>query len=209
MSELPDTACDPELASIYTYISCGSILFSCIAVLASIVFLLVIEMLIWLLRNKNKIIQPIDENISVLNQIVAVDRQELQVRIACASNSEDLYSILDDFPILKDLNLPTECKLRSINTENIDQTFRDLIRERVTLNEIPLRLDNTTGIQQFKDKFLNAIENSIATHVTDIKKRKQLAMHICLHLSRTRSGGDSLFAVQNIFASQQVIMTTS
>lgn len=132
----------------------------------------------------------------------------LQSRVANVKNSNDLFLIFDEFNILHSLKLP----LKKINLNNnlnqlTEQTFRDLVRDKININNELIKVDDNilSSPELFQIYFLNKIKEVISSHLNnDFEKIDTLALYICCHLSRTRSGGDSFFAVKDLFDSPQV-----
>jgi hypothetical protein len=146
---------------------------------------------------------------SVLDQFSMKQKLSLQTRVANAMTADDLLNIFSDYRELEHLRLTTE-KITSDESLNLanEQAFKDLVRERVLINEVsvePMEHD----IKDFRKNFQARIQDTIARHVSDSKLRDLIATHICCHLSRTRAGGDSFFAIQDIFASPQFTITAA
>lgn len=171
---------------------------------------------------------------SILDQMSQTERLRLQSRIANSNCSEDLYSIFDDFSVLHELILDTETEEGSSEahfTARADQAFRDLVRDKVNINDESVSItvehcsrpklfqqffhEKILGIvrQQIKDsrelaksqQHLGTRESSIETETKLDESR--LATHICCHLARTRAGGDTFFSLSEIFNSPQLVIT--
>mmetsp|Transcript_7698 Transcript_7698/g.11421 ORF Transcript_7698/g.11421 Transcript_7698/m.11421 type:complete len:503 (+) Transcript_7698:81-1589(+) len=181
--------------------------------------ILVVAVLSWLLTKKlfkaksGQNLSPFQrENSSsdsVLSQIDSKERWMLQSRVANARTTEDFFSIFNEFELLHKLKLPVS----TITEEPLsmrEQAFRDLVRDKININDIPVVVDvNSSDPKKFQPYFHGIVQNAIAHHAVDKRKRDVLATHICCHLSRTRAGGDSLFAVKDIFDSPQLTITAS
>jgi hypothetical protein len=147
----------------------------------------------------------------------------LQSRVANARTPLDFFSIFDEFDILHKLKLPVRRLLMRpgssgtgpgsdglSTTEDLltltEQTFRDLVRDKININDEPVRVDDAVASspELFQSYFHNRIKEVISDHLTDLERIDTLALYICCHLSRTRAGGDTLFAVRDIFDSPQV-----
>jgi hypothetical protein len=146
---------------------------------------------------------------SILDQISTKEKLLLQSRVANARSQRELFSIFDHFEILHKLKLP----MTMVSAEHVDmkdQIFRDLVREKININDLPVKFDDDSYShpKKFESLFLEKVEDAITYHVRSKTVRRNLAMHICCHLSRTRAGGDSLFAVKDIFDTPQVDSTS-
>jgi hypothetical protein len=146
---------------------------------------------------------------SVLDQFSLKQKLSLQTRVANAMTADDLLNIFSDYRELEHLRLTTEkiTSDESLNQAN-EQAFKDLIRERVLINEVavePMEHDS----KDFRKKFQARIQDTISKHVSDSKLQDLIAKHLCCHLSRTRAGGDSFFAIQDIFATPQFTITAA
>lgn len=146
--------------------------------------------------------------LSVVDQFPLKDRVSLQTRVANATTAHDLLRIFADYKILERLRLPTQ----RISTDELgqanEQAFRDIVRERILINDTPIDPTENTS-KDFKKDFHSKIEDTIAPHVEDTAKRAVISTHLCCHLSRTRAGGDSYFAIQDLFASPQFTFTAA
>jgi hypothetical protein len=145
---------------------------------------------------------------SVVDQFPLKDRVSLQTRVANATTAHDLLRIFADYKILERLRLPTQ----RISTDELgqanEQAFRDLVRERILINDTPVDPAENSS-KDFKKDFHSKIQETIAPHVEDTAKRAVISTHLCCHLSRTRAGGDSYFAIQDLFASPQFTFTAA
>jgi hypothetical protein len=130
----------------------------------------------------------------------------LQSRVANARSPNDFFSIFDEFDILHKLKLPVQ-RLHSDVIQLTEQTFRDLVRDKININDELVRVDDAVARspELFQSYFHNRIKEAISDHLSDLQKIDTLALYICCHLSRTRAGGDTLFAVKDIFDSPQVL----
>ena len=142
---------------------------------------------------------------SILEQVNKKERMLLQSRVANARTARHLFSIFDEFEVLHKLKLPASI-VSADHVDMKDQIFRDLVREKININDTPVKFDDTiySHVKQFKQLFVQRVEQEIAHHVSSKKERHRLALYICCHLCRTRAGGDSLFAVRDIFDTPQV-----
>ena len=142
----------------------------------------------------------------ILDQFPDKERWRLQSLVANARSVTDLLNIFSEFHDLQSLQLPTISDMSSENTSIKEQAFRDLVRERVVVNDTPVEpgTSPSSDPSQFERDFEAHIQNAISKHVPDPLKRKNISMHLCCHLSRTRAGGDSFFAVQDVFICPQV-----
>jgi hypothetical protein len=129
----------------------------------------------------------------------------LQSRVANAKTPSDFFAIFDEFDILHKLKLPVR-RLPSDLAQLTEQTFRDLVRDKININDELVRVDDAvaTSPELFRSYFHNRIKEVISDHLSDLDRIDTLALYICCHLSRTRAGGDTLFAVRDIFDSPQV-----
>lgn len=146
---------------------------------------------------------------SVLDQFPLKQKLSLQTRVANAATADDLLQIFTDYRELERLRLTTDkiTSDESLSQAN-EQAFKDLVRERVLINEVAIEPIEHTA-KDFRKKFQARIQDTIARHVSDVVMRDLIATHICCHLSRTRAGGDSFFAIQDIFASPQFTITAA
>ena len=146
---------------------------------------------------------------SVLDQFPLKQKLSLQTRVANAATANDLLQIFQDYRELERLRLTTDkiTSDESLSQAN-EQAFKDLVRERVLINEVAIEPFEHSG-KDFRKKFQARIQDTIARHVSDLVMRDLIATHICCHLSRTRAGGDSFFAIQDIFASPQFTITAA
>mmetsp|Transcript_4040 Transcript_4040/g.6262 ORF Transcript_4040/g.6262 Transcript_4040/m.6262 type:complete len:341 (-) Transcript_4040:310-1332(-) len=150
-----------------------------------------------------------ETNESVLLLINPKDRQKLRKRVQCATTTEDFFNIFNEFEFLRKLNMPVS-NVSEEPPEAVEQAFRDLVRDKISINNIPIVMGaNSTVPKKFKSYFHGIVKKVISDHAVDKKKRDVLATRICCYLSRTRSGGDSLFAVRDIFDSPQLIIAAS
>ena len=124
-------------------------------------------------------------------------------------HATNLHSIFDRISIFKQLQFP--CGLNKFESDNCaqEQSFRDLIRERIEINNKPVNIDSANiPFRQFKHEFQLVVEDAIRPHVhageEDPNRLSEIAVLICCHLSRTRSGGDSLFAIRDLLPSSLV-----
>jgi hypothetical protein len=127
----------------------------------------------------------------------------LQSRVANAKTTHDFFNIFDDFDILHKLKLPVNSSFSDI-TDSRGQVFRDLVRDKININDVAVDIESLSENKNFEQDFHGLIKSSISQHLTDSSRLDSLAMYICGHLSRTRAGGDTLFAVKDIFDSPQV-----
>ena len=148
-------------------------------------------------------------NSGVLDQFPMKEKLDLQTRVANAVTASDLLQIFVDYKKLGRLRLNTDriTSDESFNQAN-EQAFKDLVRERILINNVPIEPVQHAD-KNFRQKFLTRIEDTISAHVADLKMRQLIAPHICCHLSRTRAGGDSYFAIQDIFATPQFTITAA
>jgi hypothetical protein len=130
----------------------------------------------------------------------------LQSRVANAKTPTDFFLIFDEFDILHKLKLPVQ-RLHSDVTQLTEQAFRDLVRDKININDELVKVDDAVARspELFQSYFHNRIKEAISDHLNDLQKIDTLALYICCHLSRTRAGGDTLFAVKDIFDSPQVL----
>lgn len=180
-----------------------------LTVYASLIFLLIVElwMIRWRFSFRPASVVSSPDNIAsyIQNQMTEEEKMHIKSRISYAFNAVGILSIFKDFSILQNLNLPVDS--RNNDTESIDQAFRDLVREKIIANNVMMKLNSKDNSEPstFKNSFLTIIESLISSHVTDSKLKKEMATHLCVHLSRTHSGGDSFFVVKSIFDSPQVL----
>lgn len=146
---------------------------------------------------------------SVLDQLPLKQKLSLQTRVANAMTAADLLQIFADYRELERLRLSTE-KITSdeLLSQANEQAFKDLVRERVMINEVAIE-PMQHAEKDFRQKFQAHIQETISKHVKDLTMRDLIATHICCHLSRTRAGGDSFFAIQDIFATPQFTITAA
>ena len=180
------------------------------------VFVVVVSILVFMHQSKPKQVKNIvelyptptadDIPSAILDQFPDKQRWRLQTRVANARSASDLLNIFAEFQDLQNLSLPTIIDATTELHVAKEQAFRDLVRERVVVNDTPVEpgTSPSSDPSQFKRDFEAHIQEAIMRHVSDPIRRKNISMHICCHLSRTRAGGDSLFAVQDIFKSPQV-----
>lgn len=129
----------------------------------------------------------------------------LQSRVANAKTPTDFFAIFDEFDILHKLKLPVQRLHTNVN-QLTEQTFRDLVRDKININDELVKVDDAVARspELFRSYFHNRIKEAISDHLNDLEKIDTLALYICCHLSRTRAGGDTFFAVKDIFDSPQV-----
>lgn len=178
----------------------------------SIIALSGLIILIMYKNRRNKIETPQSRSLSsmnmpssILDQVSIKEKLLIQSRVANARSARELFSIFDQFEILHKLKLP----MTMVSAEHVemkDQIFRDLVREKININDVAVKFEDHiySNPKKFQSLFLEKVDSAIARHVRSKTVRHNLAMHICCHLSRTRAGGDSLFAVKDIFDCPQV-----
>lgn len=134
----------------------------------------------------------------------------LQSRVANVKTPNDIFAIFDEFDILHKLKLPVR-RLNSEINQLADQAFRDLVRDKININDEPVKVDDAVARspELYRSYFHNRIKEAISDHISDLERTDKLSLYLCCHLSRTRAGGDTLFAVKDIFDSPQVIIMST
>ena len=138
---------------------------------------------------------------SVLSQIPFEIQKDITSRLIVDNiTARDIQVVFDGYAILQHLQFP--CGLNELENDlnAQEQSFRDLIRERIEINNKPIDIDPNIPFSQFKQQFQQVVENAISPYITleHAPQLSKIAVMMCCHLSRTRSGGVSQFALLDL-----------
>lgn len=162
-------------------------------------------------RNASSILSslPNCENLSIMTQFSDQERQGIARGIASATTANDLFALFDNHQIFETLSLPTLAPGCMDDTQSLEQTFRDLVREKVIINDMCLEVDEE--VRDNASKFRSYFESYISStlHAFHPCISPLAVCRLCAHFSRTRAGGDSYFALQELFENSPFVITAS
>lgn len=149
------------------------------------------------------------ESASILSQFSDNERSTISRGIHAATTSNDLFALFDNHQIFTSLSLPLLSLPAMDDCSSLDQTFRDLVREKVIINETCVTCDenirdNAIKFRTFFEDYVFSTLQLFHPTVTMMTVRR-----LCAHFSRTRAGGDSYFALQEIFEHSPFVITAS
>lgn len=152
---------------------------------------------------------PACENLSIMTQFSEQERQGIARGIASATTANDLFALFDSHQIFETLSLPTLPPSCMDDTQSLEQTFRDLVREKVIINELCLQVeesmrDNASKFRSYFESYITSTLQPFYPCVSQLAVRR-----LCAHFSRTRAGGDSYFALQELFTHSPVRISFS
>lgn len=147
-----------------------------------------------------------DNSFSIIPQIPVKQREHIINSLNTTNNVAENISLI--FKEYNNIFSRIECPSCPLDI-SIDQAFRDLVRERVELNNSLVQINSDIPPAAFQSQFLAAIKEVVCPRIVADVDKDTVALIICRYLSRTRSGGDSLFALRDLFSSSEYTIIAS